>query len=305
VADAATLHGVYGMPPADLIAGAADAVQFSPLIPGAASLEEAGAGTLAQMSMLAPPGTVERRYAMASSLRALASGARFTVLAPKDKGGSRIRKELEAFNCAVTETAKRHFRICAALRPAKLKGVDDALAAGAPQVVADLNLWSQPGVFSWNRIDPGSALLAEHLPPLTGNGADFGCGNGSLARVVLASPQIEKLTLIDIDRRAIDAARRNVDDPRVSFDWKDLRVGASPNELDFVVMNPPFHDGGAEDQSLGRSFIERASQALRTGGVCWLVANRHLPYEAVLAPLFSTVSLKIQGHGYKIYEARK
>jgi 16S rRNA (guanine1207-N2)-methyltransferase len=298
--------GVYGVPPADLTAGAADAVQFSPLIPGAAALEAVADGTLAQMSMLAPPGTVERRYAIASTLRVLASDAPFTVLAPKDKGGSRLRKELEAFGCAVTETAKRHYRICAALRPAEPVGLDEAIATGAPQLVAELNLWSQPGVFSWNRIDPGSALLAKHLPPLTGSGADFGCGVGYLARAVLASPQVTQLMLIDIDRRAIEAARRNIDDPRVTLRWTDIRVAdATLRGLDFVVMNPPFHDGGAEDQSLGRSFIERAAQALRPGGACWLVANRHLPYEAVMAPLFSTISLKIQAHGYKIYEAGK
>jgi 16S rRNA (guanine1207-N2)-methyltransferase len=185
-------------------------------------------------------------------------------------------------------------------------GLDEAVAAGAPQLLAELGLWSQPGIFSWNRIDPGSALLAEHLPALSGSGADFGCGVAYLARAVLASPQVKHLTLIDIDRRAIEATRRNVDDSRVSLRWADIRVAdATLSGLDFVVMNPPFHDGGAEDQSLGRSFIERAAQALRPGGVCWLVANRHLPYEAVLPPLFSTVSLKIQAHGYKIYEAGK
>jgi 16S rRNA (guanine1207-N2)-methyltransferase len=70
-------------------------------------------------------------------------------------------------------------------------------------------------------------------------------------------------------------------------------------------MNPPFHDGGREDQSLGVTFIQKAAAALRKGGVCWLVANRHLPYEAELEPLFATVTLKGQTGGYKVYEARK
>jgi 16S rRNA (guanine1207-N2)-methyltransferase len=296
--------GLYGVPPADLIAGAGDAVQFSPLIPGAASLEDVADGTLATMTMLAPPGTIERRYAMALSLRKLAPGALLTVLAPKDKGGSRLRKELDAFRCTVAETSKRHYRICTVLRPAEPAGLDEAIAAGALQRLA--GLWSQPGVFSWDRIDPGSAFLVDHLPALSGRGADFGCGIGYLAKTVLAAPQVEHLTLIDIDRRAVDAARRNVEDRRVDFRWSDIRLAdATLSGLDFVVMNPPFHDGGAEDQSLGRSFIERAAQALRKGGVCSLVANRHLPYEAVLAPLFTTVTLATQQGGYKVYQAVK
>ena len=43
---------------------------------------------MAAMVMLAPPGTVERRYATALALRALAPGGALTILAPKDKGGS-------------------------------------------------------------------------------------------------------------------------------------------------------------------------------------------------------------------------
>ncbi len=88
------------------------AIQFSPLVPGAASLEAEPPESLASMTMLAPPGTLERRYAIALALRALAPGAALTVLAPKDKGGSRIGEELRAFGCAVDESSKRHHRIC-------------------------------------------------------------------------------------------------------------------------------------------------------------------------------------------------
>jgi 16S rRNA (guanine1207-N2)-methyltransferase len=114
------------------------------------------------------------------------------------------------------------------------------------------------------------------------------------------------MTLIDIDRRAVRAAQRNIDDPRVRFLWADLR---RPNpdlaELDFVVMNAPFHDAGAEDRALALKFVERAAESLRKGGSCWLVANRHLPYEAALTPLFKRVELKIETGGYKIYTAQK
>jgi len=75
--------------------------------------------------------------------------------------------------------------------------------------------------------------------------------------------------------------------------------------LDFVVMNPPFHDGGREDQALGGTFIREAAGVLRRGGVCWMVANRHLPYEAQLAPLFRSVRQVVQADGFKVYEARR
>ena len=103
----------------------------------------------------------------------------------------------------------------------------------------------------------------------------------------------------------MEAARRNLDDPRADFHWADARSAPELSGLDFVVMNPPFHDGGLEDKALGQAFIRRSHQILRKGGVLWLVANRHLPYEGVLGPLFSKVALKGEAAGFKIYEARK
>ncbi len=146
--------GIYGTPSPDVVDIPADAIQFSPLMAGAADLEQQGEGSLAAITMLAPPGTLERRYAMAQALRAVASGGTFTALAKKDQGGSRLRKELQTFGCTVEETARRHHRIAICVRPDHLTGIDEALAAGGPQIVQELDLWSQPGVFSWDRIDP-------------------------------------------------------------------------------------------------------------------------------------------------------
>ena len=123
---------------------------------------------------------------------------------------------------------------------------------------------------------------------------------------MLAGPKVKRLVLIDNDRRAIEAARRNIDDPRAMFEWADATGGDVALEgLDFVVMNPPFHDGGAEDRALGQRFIQRACQVLRRSGSLWMVANRHLPYEAILGPLFTTVERRAAGGGYKVFEARK
>jgi 16S rRNA (guanine1207-N2)-methyltransferase len=300
----AETHGLYGAPPLALAVPPKGAVQCSPLVPGAAALEGFAAESLDGFVMLAPPGAVERRHALALALRALKPGAALLAMAPKDKGGARLKRELETLGCEVVETAKRHHRICSVVRPPTLPGLEAVIAEGAPRLHPALGLWTQPGVFSWDRIDPGTALLLQHLPPLSGRGADLGAGLGVLAHAILASPQVSALTLVEIDRRAVEAARRNVDDARASFLWADVRR-AGLSGLDFVVMNPPFHDGGREDRALGQAFIETAAEVLRKGGTCWLVANRHLPYEAVLAERFARVRPVAEAGGYKVYEARR
>ena len=142
------------------------------------------------------------------------------------------------------------------------------------------------------------------MPQLQGRGADLGCGLGVIANRVLESPGVSTIELWDLDRRALNCARRNVVDTRASFHHGDARLTPTKSgDLDFIVMNPPFHDGGREDRTLGLAFIAAAARRLRPGGTCWLTANRHLPYEAPLASAFREVHLRAEGEGFKVYEA--
>ena len=295
---------LYGRPPA-VFDPPADAIQPSPLIPESAALEAMEPGSVDDVTVYAPPGVLERRYTLAMALRALKVGGRLDVMAPKAKGGSRLAKEMKAFGIEIAEIAKAHHRRCIALRPDVVIGVDEAIAAGAQQLVPGLEAWSQPGIFAWDRVDAGSALLAQHLPVLKGKGADLGCGYGALATVILRSPEVSSLKLVDLDRRAIQAARRNIEDARAKVHWTDVRTLATKGDYDFVVSNPPFHDGGAEDRRLGQAFVRKAAELLKKGGTAWIVANRHLPYEAELDAAFTRVRLVADAGGYKLFEAVK
>ena len=295
---------LYGRPPAVFDPPGA-ATQVSPLIPGSTPLEAVAEGSADEIMIYAPPGVLERRYTLALALKALKVGGRLDAMAPKDKGGSRLKKELESFGLEVGESAKAHHRRCVVVRPNAVTGLDEAIAAGAPRLVEGLEAWSQPGIFAWDRIDGGSILLAQTATALKGAGADLGCGYGALATVVLGSPAVTALRLIDLDRRAIEAARRNVSDPRALFEWADVRTVEAAGDLDFIVTNPPFHDGGTEDKRLGQAFIRQAAGMLKKGGVLWLVANRHLPYEAELNAAFKRVRMAADTGGYKVFEAVK
>ncbi|MBB3996504.1 class I SAM-dependent methyltransferase [Aureimonas pseudogalii] len=296
---------LYGSPPADLADAPPGAAQVSPLRPGSADIAALADDSIGQFTVAAPPGSIERRFVLAHALRALASDGRLVALALKDKGGSRLRGELEELGCEVAESYKARHRICVARKPAGGEAaISAAIEAGSPRFVEILGLHSQPGIFSWDRIDPGSALLLAHLPALAGQGADLGAGLGILARHLLQGSKVEAVTLVELDRRAMEAARLNVTDPRARFLWADARE-TGLTELDFVVSNPPFHAEGIEDRGLGQAFIAAAARMLRRSGTLVLVANRHMPYEAALRTAFRSVETIADTAGYKIFEARK
>ncbi|MGD9882219.1 MAG: class I SAM-dependent methyltransferase [Reyranella sp.] len=178
---------------------------------------------------------------------------------------------------------------------------------GRLRPVGDGSWMSQPGIFSWDHIDDGSALLVHHLPgDLSGHVADFGCGWGYLGREIVAgAPGVTALDLIDAEHRAVEAARANIIDSRASFHWLDLATEAAPAIYDVVVCNPPFHAGRAADPSLGKDVIAAAARALRPGGRFFMVANRGLPYDAVLAANFSTVARLADNNKFRVSVAVK
>jgi len=165
--------------------------------------------------------------------------------------------------------------------------------------------YTTAGVFSDGAVDAGSALLAEALPPkLPARMADLGAGWGFLAEPVLSREGVKSLDLIEAEALSLDCARLNVTDPRATFHWADAtQMTSAP--YDGIVMNPPFHAGRATDANLGRAFIQSASRLLAPHGKLWMVANRHLPYEATLGECFRNVDT-IGGNGaFKLFHANR
>ncbi len=165
---------------------------------------------------------------------------------------------------------------------------------------------TSPGVFSADGVDRGSRLLAEALPAgLSGRVADLGAGWGYLARAVLAHDGVSECHLVEAEHDALECARLNVTDPRARFHWADARSFADEAGFDHVVTNPPFHTGREADTALGQAFVAAAARLLRPRGTLWLVANRHLPYEASLQAAFVEVAEVGGDSGFKLFRAAR
>ncbi|MDF1854575.1 methyltransferase [Pseudooceanicola sp.] len=161
-----------------------------------------------------------------------------------------------------------------------------------------------PGVFSADGIDPASALLAAALPDkIGGRVADLGAGWGYLAARILDRPGVRQLDLVEAEHVALDCARANISDPRAAFHWADATLWRPATALDAVVMNPPFHQNRSAEPGIGQAFIRAAAAMLRPGGRVWIVANRHLPYEAALSAAFGNAEEVGGDNRFKILSA--
>lgn len=229
-------------------------------------------------------------------------GAPVLVDGQKTDGIDAALRDLRGRADILASVSKAHGRafLFANPGPAAFAGWEGAAHQVAPGFV------TRPGVFSADGIDPGSALLAAHLPhSLQGTGADLGAGWGWLAAQILSRPAVRELHLVEADADALDCARENISDPRAQFHWADATTFGAARSVDFVAMNPPFHQGRAADPSLGAAFILAAGRLLRPHGQLWMVANRTLPYEQVLAGAFASVQTVAEDRGFKIIHAAR
>ncbi len=215
----------------------------------------------------------------------LEPGGKLLVAMPNTAGAGRFEKELSKATGNIVSIQKHKCRAFHATDDGNWNELifREWRTLGALREIADFTV--QAGIFSSDHIDPGSQLLADHLPAhLHGNVADLGAGWGFLSDAVLKRcPKIARLDLFEADARALQCARKNLAgrECEIHFHWHDVTTGL-PETYDAIVINPPFHTGQATDVDLGRAFLKTAAASLKRGGKLLLVANRQLPYEAVL-----------------------
>ncbi|HEX7744777.1 MAG TPA: methyltransferase [Micromonosporaceae bacterium] len=142
----------------------------------------------------------------------------------------------------------------------------------------DYSLAAAGGVFSAERLDPGTAVLLRKAdlpaPDATGPFLDLGCGYGAIACVLATTAPAADVYAVDVNARARELARENADrlglGPRVKVTAPD----DVPDEVTFadIWSNPPIRIGKTELHDMLRRWLPR----LRPEGVAWLVVARHL-----------------------------
>lgn len=276
--------------------------------------EPAADETFSLVLLLPPRQRDEARALFARALQHVAPGGVVLAAMPNAEGARSGEADLAKLAGAVQHQSKHKCRVFWSSPDASVLDralLADWLALDAPRDIAE-GYVSRPGLFAWDRVDRASALLAEHLPAdLHGRVADLGAGYGYLSTQLIARcPRVEAVDLYEAEARALEPARINLAraqrecgrEVAVAVHWHDVTRGLA-QRYDAIVSNPPFHQGRADLPELGRAFIVSAAEALVPDGRLLIVANRHLPYEAVLASRFHEVRTRVVREGFKVIEA--
>lgn len=265
--------------------------------------------------MVLVPGSKHRIQTLgwiATAMDLLSSGGQLVFCTPNNMGARAFEKRIIelAGNAQVTVKSK-----CRCICARKSDDLNTTLMRewkehALPRAISAHGLISQPGLFSWDRIDTGSRLLAKHLPDdLSGCGMDLGCGNGFLSASILRRcDKISGIHLVDSDAKAIACATRNlphIPHTRICIHWLDATVEPIPQGMDWIVLNPPFHAGKDQDIELGKAMLHAACCSLKPSGTLFMVANRKLPYESVLDTYLQNTKYLYEGEGFKVIEGIK
>ncbi len=176
-----------------------------------------------------------------------------------------------------------------------------------------LTVTAHAGVFSAERLDPGTAMLLAALPP-PGDHAravDLGCGTGVVGTVLARRDPDVAVTFVDDSALAVASAGATWaaahGERTAAFVHGDALLDPARIEADLIVVNPPFHrDHSVGDATAWRMFAE-ARDALPGGGELLVVGNRHLAHHAKLARLFGTAHVEVVASDprYVVLRARR
>lgn len=246
---------------------------------------------------------------IAEAIERLSEGGLVVIAGSKDDGIASLRKRLAGMVEIEDHLPKYHGTAFWFRRSAQADAAAATLRAENPEILVEGRFRTAPGMFSFERVDAGSRLLVEHLPgDIKGKVADFCAGWGYVAAEVAArAVSLKALDLFEADFDALEAARGNLTNAGIEpgFHWQDLVKEPVERRYDMVVMNPPFHQDRDADPEIGQRMIRAASAALKPGGRLFMVANRHLPYQPVLAAAFSWHQEIAVDSAFRVYSARR
>lgn len=185
--------------------------------------------------------------------------------------------------------------------PLKLKRIAGLLRRNRLQFL------TAPGIFSKDRVDRGAALLADAAIIKPGwSVLDLGAGYGAIGLAVAKAFPSARVTLVDINERAVELCRMNaaLNDVHNATALCSDAFANITEFFDTILINPPQTAGRA----ICNRMIEESLNHLKQGGLFQLVARHRkggATFEAKIKELFGNVRTVAKRGGYRVYVGQK
>ena len=172
-----------------------------------------------------------------------------------------------------------------------------------------MNLLTDNGVFSKNKVDEGSLAFLKVLLPLElgKNILDLGCGYGTIGLTLAIAKKEARVTLADVNARALNMCKKNAEalnlSQRVTILQSDIYEKIE-GPYDSIVVNPPIRAGKAVTYRM----YEEAKQYLIDGGSLLIVIRKAQGAESAakyIESIFGNIKMLDRHKGYHIYQAVK
>jgi 16S rRNA (guanine1207-N2)-methyltransferase len=281
--------------------------------PALATAESADTGVI-----FVPKSRAELSLRLALVLSLVKVGGRVILVGEKKEGIARAVRQLrERLQQSVKVDSVRHCQVWEAdtVSPSADFRLSDWLQwHGVERGGISLEVAALPGIFSDGELDAGTAMLLDTLgqvPLDTGKILDFACGAGVIGawwqrlQAVRGDP-VSPVDGVDVQFQAVACARATYD--RVGAEGKITAsdgLSAVEGQYQSVVTNPPFHTGIRTDTSATEQFLLGINRHLLKGGELRLVANRFLPYQALIRQHVGPVKVLAEDQRFIVWSARK
>lgn len=170
----------------------------------------------------------------------------------------------------------------------------------------NLEFCTGSGVFSPNRVDPGTKLLIESciIKPFW-EVLDFGCGYGVVGiAIAKAFPRV-KVVMTDVNKRAIKLSLKNVKLNKIKAEVKQGNLFEKVKKKNYTILvNPPQKAG----KEVCFSIIEQSFKYLKDNGLLQLVARHNKggkSLEKKMKSVFKNVKTIAKKSGYRVYVSKK
>lgn len=240
----------------------------------------------------------------------LAPGGRLLLSGAKQQGIKTYARHAAVRLGGALEFKKMGHQYLAVVRRGSAVGaaLDDRDYMTLRPAVSDgvLSYLTKPGLYGWDKVDAGSALLMAHLPgdaPQTV--LDLGCGYGYLSVQAWQRLRPQRVIASDNNAAALIACRANFAAHGIAGKVVAADCGAGiEGAFDLVLCNPPFHQGFGVERDLTERFVVAARRLTATDGQALFVTNAFLSIEKVARRHYAQVLTLADDGRFRVTQLR-